>query len=91
MLDGFIGDTWDKIDDELRRLFPVPTIIMADHRWGTWHGNWTCDVTLGVENRNSGYLGYSKAEGGLAGLGKKGVVVNGRTWEEYQRADHLQH
>lgn len=85
MLDNAVGEEWSKVDDELRRLFPVPTIIMASFNWGTWHGNWTCDVTLGVENRNSGYWGYGKAEGGLAGLGKKGVKVGTRTWEEYTR------
>lgn len=85
MLEGAIGEEWDKIDDELRKLFPVPTIILADHRYGTWHGNWTCDVTLGVENRNGGYWGYNKAKGGLEGLGKQGVEVNGRIWEEYTR------
>lgn len=83
--DNVIGEEWSNIDDELRRLFPVPTVIMADWRWGTWHGNWTNDVLLGVENRNSGYHGYAKAYGGLKGLGKKGVKIGNRTWEEYTR------
>jgi hypothetical protein len=83
--DNVIGEIWVKIDDEIRRLFPVPTIIMADWRWGTWHGNWTCNTTLGVENRNGGYHGYNKAKGGLASLGKGALVINGRTWEPYTR------
>jgi hypothetical protein len=83
--DNVIGEEWVKIDDEIRKLFPVPTIIMADWRWGTWHGNWTCNTTLGIENRNGGYSGYHKAKEGLKGLGKTGVKINGRTWEPYTR------
>ena len=85
MTDNVVGEEWAKIDDELRRLFPVPTIIMADFRWGTWHGNWTNNMTLGVENRNGGYWGYNKAKGGLHGLGKKGKQVGTRMWEEYTK------
>lgn len=80
-----VGDAWVKIDPELRKLFPVPTIIMADFRYGTWHGGWVNDVTLGVENRNGGYWGYNKLKGGLKALGKEGVELNGRLWEPYTR------
>lgn len=83
--DNIIGNEWIKIDDGIRKLFPVPTIILADWDWGTWHGNWTCNTTLGVENRNGGYHGYSKAKGGLNGLGKNGAKINGRIWEPYTR------
>jgi hypothetical protein len=83
--DNIVGEIWIKIDDEIRRLFPVPTVIMADWHWGTWHGNWTCGTTLGVENRNGGYHGYNKAKGGLKGLGKEGVRINNRVWEPYTR------
>jgi len=87
MPDGLMGELWLKhTDAALRQLFPVPTIIMADFRWGTWHGNWTNDVTIGIENRNSGYWGYNKlGKDGLAKLGKNGVIFGGRTWEEYTR------
>lgn len=83
--DDIVGEEWVKIDDEIRRLFPVPTLITADWRWGTWHGNWTCNTTLGIENRNGGYHGYKKAKGGLEGLGKTGLNVGGRIWEPYTR------
>jgi hypothetical protein len=84
--DNIIGDLWiEEASDEIKKLFPVPLIIMADFRWGCWHGNWTNDTTLGVENRNGGYHGYSKAKNGLKGLGKEGAVINGRTWEPYTR------
>ena len=83
--DNIVGEIWSKIDDEIRRLFPVPTIIMADFRWGTWHGNWTNNVTLGIENRNGGYSGYSKAKNGLETLNKQGVDVHGKIWEIYTR------
>lgn len=84
-LAGKLGDEWMKNDDEILILFPVPTLIMADHRWGTWHGNWSCDVCLGVENRNCGYSGYSKLKGGLKALNKVGYTTefSGRKWEEY--------
>lgn len=81
--DNIIGEIWSKQDKQLRLLFPVPTIIMADWRWGTWHGNWTCDSTLGIENRNSGYS--YEAKGGPAKLGKAPVEINGRRWEPYTR------
>lgn len=83
--EGVLGEEWGKIDDEIRVLFPVPTIIMADWHWGTWHGNWTCNTTLGVENRNGGYSGYNKAKQGLESLDKQGVKINGRIWEPYTR------
>jgi hypothetical protein len=85
IVDNKIGEIWSKIDDELRMLFPVPTIIMCPFDRGTWHGNWANNVTLGVENRNGGYHGYLKAKDGLRGLGKEGVLFNGRTWEPYTR------
>jgi hypothetical protein len=81
MTDNIVGEIWSKIDPELRRLFPVPTIIMADFRWGTWHGNWTNNVTLGVENRNCGPGGMQKVKK----LGKEGVDINGLVWEPYTR------
>jgi len=83
--DDVIGEEWNKLPDELLWLFPVPTIIMADHRWGTWHGNWTCGKLLGVENRNGGYSGYRKHPQGLKGLGKEGVKIGSRIWEPYTR------
>ena len=83
--DNIVGEIWSQIDDEIRRLFPVPTVIMADFRWGTWHGNWANGVTLGIENRNGGYSGYNKAKNGLETLGKKGVDVHGKIWEIYTR------
>lgn len=76
-----IGEVWSKIDDELRLLFPVPTIIMADWDWGTWHGNWTNNVTLGVENRNAGYSKMDR----MADIGKVPVEINGKKWEPYTR------
>ena len=82
---NIIGEVWSKIDDELRILFPVPTIIMADFRWGTWHGNWTNNVTLGVENRNAGYHGYHKVKNKLVGLNKRGITIGKKTWEDYTR------
>jgi len=83
--DDIIGEEWVKIPGDLLFLFPVPTIIMADHRWGTWHGNWTCGKLLGVENRNGGYSGYHKHKQGLHGLGKIGIHVGRRIWEPYTR------
>lgn len=81
--DTVVGEIWDQQETALRRLFPVPTVIMADWRWGTWHGNWTCNTTLGVENRNSGYS--YEAKGGPNKLGKPPVEINGRRWEPYTR------
>lgn len=85
--DDKLGELWLKhTDAAMRKLFPVPTIIMADFRWGTWHGNWTNDVTIGIENRNSGYWGYNKlGKDGLTKLGKSGIEIGGKTWEEYTR------
>lgn len=78
--DNEVGAIWVKhASAELRRLFPAPTVIMADWRWGTWHGNWTNDVTLGVENRNTGYAG------GIEQLGKQPFLAGGRKWEPYTR------
>jgi len=83
MSDTVVGEIWSKIDNELRLLFPVPTIIMANWKWGTWHGNWTCNTTLGVENRNSGHAYLLK--GGKDKLDKDPIVINGRTLEPYTR------
>jgi hypothetical protein len=85
--DNIIGELWVKhASKELRKLFPTPTIIMADWRWGTWHGNWTNDALLGVENRNTGYSGWSRlGTDGIQQLGKEPIFVGGRTWEPYTR------
>jgi hypothetical protein len=79
--DTVVGELWTTIDDELRLLFPVPTVIMADWSRGTWHGNWTCNTTLGVENRNAGYSKLDKVEA----LGKEPMLINARKWEPYTR------
>jgi len=84
-IQGPVGDIWAKADRALLELFPVPTIIMADFRYGTWHGNWTNDSTIGVENRNSGYSGKSKLKGGIRSIGKTSISVNSKDWEEYTR------
>jgi hypothetical protein len=86
--DNVIGELWVKlVDAELRRLFPVPTIVMADFRWSTWHGNWTNDVLLGVENRNTGYSGWTRVDKrtGIEKLGKLPLITGDRKWEPYTR------
>ena len=87
ILDEPIGELWVAMADKaLRALFPVPTIITADFRWGTWHGNWTNDMTLGVENRNAGYGGKVEVEGGVKMKnGKPAVAGAGKVWESYSR------
>jgi N-acetyl-anhydromuramyl-L-alanine amidase AmpD len=87
--DDKAGELWVKFaNSTLRRWFPVPTIIMADWRWGTWHGNWTNDVTLGVENRNTGHSGWQKlGTDGIERLGKTPLVLilGSKKWEPYTR------
>ena len=83
-----VGTLWVKYASAgLRRLFPVPTIITADFRWGTWHGNWTCNMTLGIENRNTGYSGWQKVDkqNGIEKLGKTPFVLYDKKWEPYTR------
>jgi hypothetical protein len=53
---NLIGDMWSNVDQELQEFFPVPTIILAPWYAGTWHGNWTNNMTLGVECRNVGRI-----------------------------------
>jgi hypothetical protein len=78
--DNIVGKIWLKhASQELRRLFPVPVVIMADWARGTWHGNWSNDVTLGIENRNAG---YSKA---AEKSGKELVSTGKRQWEPFTR------
>jgi hypothetical protein len=81
--DDVVGEEWVKLDKEVLLLFPVPTVILADHRWGTWHGNWTCNVTLGVENRNLGPSVKSR----ILSLGKEPFQVGTSRylWEPYTR------
>lgn len=84
--DNIIGSLWsDLCPFWLRSLFPVPTIIMASWDRGTWHGNWTNKFLIGVENRNTGHSGYAKLKGGLAALGKNGMIINGKEWEPYTK------
>ena len=100
ILDEPIGELWVKMADKaLRALFPVPTIITANFRWGTWHGNWTNDMTLGVENRNAGYGGKVEDVGRISIVdgegeisahvkmknGKPAVAGAGKVWEHYSR------
>ena len=60
--DNVVGEMWDRLaNKEIQEMFPVPTIINADWGMGTWHGNWTNNVTLGVENRNQGSSGKAIA------------------------------
>lgn len=81
--ENIVGELWSKLDSKLLQLFPAPTVVMADWRWGTWHGNWTNDVTLGVENRNVGPLDYAIGLDFLKKLGKKGIEIKGYLWEPY--------
>lgn len=86
--DNVVGELWAKLADvELRRLFPVPTLVMADFRWSTWHGNWTNDVLLGVENRNTGRYGWARVDKqhGIEKLGKTPLVTGDAKWEPYTR------
>jgi len=83
-----VGELWVKLcSKDLRIMFPVPVIIMADFRWSTWHGNWTNDMTMGVENRNCGYSGWTRVDkkNGIEKLGKEPHIEGGRKWEPYTR------
>jgi N-acetyl-anhydromuramyl-L-alanine amidase AmpD len=78
-----LGKAWTLFASEaIKALFPVPTIIMASWSKGTWHGNWTCDSTIGIENRNGG---YSLKPVVLQRLRKKPFVFGKRSYEPYTR------
>ena len=89
--DSKIGDLWlEHASKAVLDLFEVPVIVMADFRYGTWHGNWTNDLTLGVENRNAGYSGRLDPTGdrgrlGAVKCGKQAEFVSGKTWERFSR------
>jgi hypothetical protein len=78
-----VGEMWIKIDPAIRKLFPVPTVILADWRWSTWATNWMNGKVMGVENRNVGYK-YSSHQL-EKNLDKTGVSIGGRIWEPYTR------
>lgn len=79
MPDNPAGEVWSR-DTEVRRWFPVPTVMLADTRWSTWCTDWANKHVLGVENRNAGY--NSKH---LAICGKEPAEHGGVAWEPYTR------
>jgi hypothetical protein len=84
--DNYIGEVWNSLSKDILRLFPLPTIIMADFGIGTWHGNWINGYCIGVENRNCGYSGYKNLKNGLFDLGKPGTKIGNKVWEEFFNA-----
>jgi hypothetical protein len=52
--DNIIGRIWSKLDSRILKLFPVPTVILADWLYSTWCTNWMNEYCMGVENRNMG-------------------------------------
>ena len=79
--DNTAGERWDRLADKsMQALFPVPTIINASWDLGTWHGNWSNNVCLGIENRNMGRgpsIGTAK-DGTTMILDKPAVDVKGQ-------------
>lgn len=80
---GETGKVWNEVcSPELLYLFPVPTIILADWRWGTWGTNWANPYTLNVEMVNCGY--NIKKNNGLYNVKPKIIMpINGQYWEAY--------
>jgi|WetSurMetagenome_2_1015567.scaffolds.fasta_scaffold41877_5 N-acetyl-anhydromuramyl-L-alanine amidase AmpD len=78
-----VGHLWQSASPELLRLFPVPTIVLADWRWGTWCTNWVNRWCLGVEMRNVGY--DVKPLGKYELQGKTPEILNTLPWEPYTR------
>jgi len=78
-----LEDIWPK--QEIASVFKVPTLIHADVASGTWNCNWANALLFGIENRNTGYSGYRRLKNGLDDLGKSGMKVQDRTYEESWR------
>jgi hypothetical protein len=76
-----VGRAWsDLAPYEVKKLFPVPTIIMCPWTTSTWATNWINAWCLGVEMRNVGYhVNRYPLRGKLA------EQINGRNWEPYTR------
>jgi len=87
IVDNIVGELWTTIDPEIRKLFPIPTLILADWKWGVWCTNWTNGYCLGVENRNIGRnMKYATKQNGLYYINDKCCVDRGVTvWEPYTR------
>lgn len=52
-----IGEMWSDpkiVSMDMKTLFPVPTIVLADFKWSTWCTNWMNEYCVGIENRNIG-------------------------------------
>lgn len=78
-----LEDIWPKTEASF--FFKVPTLILFDPAYAAWHINWANSRLWGVENRNTGYSGYKKLDGGLSELGKVGFPWEDRIYEEYWR------
>lgn len=87
--DNFIGEAWDAAPDKLKELFPVPTLLLAGWRYGTWCTNWVNKQCFGVENRNVGkntqYMTTSTEGNFLTVNGKEIVRMLAAVWEPYTR------
>lgn len=76
-----VGVLWEAhASPKIKEIFQVPTLLMASWFAGTWHGNWTCDKNIGVENRNGG---YSLKLDVLKRLGKTPLPYGKRVYEPY--------
>jgi N-acetyl-anhydromuramyl-L-alanine amidase AmpD len=83
---GEPGAVWrDLASREMLSLFPVPTIILANWRWGTWTTNWANSYTLGVELQNCGPNIRANRGGDYYISPKTALQIGGIYWEEYTR------
>jgi hypothetical protein len=78
-----LTEIWPK--QEISEIFQVPTLLIFDPAKGAQHINWGNSRLLGIENRNSGYFGYNRVQGGLLGLEKEGFRYGSRLYEPYWR------
>jgi hypothetical protein len=85
LADDLVGEIWSEIDGDAAKLFPTPTVLLADFGRGVWCTNWTNAWTVGVENRNCGYNIKPDGKYDIAQSGKKGVALYRRLWEPYTR------
>lgn len=76
-------ELWQRTD--AAQILPVPVLQLAALERGTWHGNWANSRCIGIENRNCGYHGYDRVQGGLMGLGKEPYAAGNRMYEPYFR------
>jgi len=73
----------------LKKYLPTLVFMASTLEKSHWHGNWTNDRTIGVENRNAGPLkrdgDHYRWWGGVfpSALGKQPLEIDGRYWEPW--------